>query len=255
MVETVPLSVVIITKDEEKNIDRCLSSVKWADEIIVVDTNSTDRTIEIAKSHGAKVYQQPWLGFGPQKNIAVEKASHDWCLSLDADEVVTPLLQESIISTIASPKSFAYKIGRHSFYLNKIMRYGDWGKDKVVRLFNRQHHNWTNDQVHERINIKKKDAILIKGKLLHYTQQSLDASIKKTNQYSTIAAEQAYKRGKKNRLHKAFLSKYWTFFRCYILLGGFLDGYRGFVLAKLTSDGSFFKYLKLWEKHQNQASL
>ena len=252
MVKNNSLSVVIITKNEEKNIARCLSAVQWADELIVVDSGSTDKTIEIAESFGAKIFKRDWPGDGAQKHYGINQANQKWCLVLDADEVVTTALKASIEAVLQSPMYSVYKIHRRSFFLKKIILHGDWGRDWVVRLFDRTKHQWTQAKVHSALDIKKKQAKKLKGKLLHYTQDNFEIALEKMNLYSSGSARMLFDKNKYSTLLNALLHKYWTFFRSFIIRVGFLDGWRGYLTAKLAADNTFFKYVKLWAKHQHQ---
>ncbi|MFZ9036106.1 MAG: glycosyltransferase family 2 protein [Francisellaceae bacterium] len=246
------LGVVIITKDEEKNIARCINSVIWADEIIVVDSGSTDKTVEIAKGLGAKVIIRGWPGDGPQKYFGISQLTTDWCLVLDADEEVTSELAESIKNTLKSPQNTCYKIHRRSFFLGKIMKHGDWGRDWIVRLFDRTHHHWTQDIVHARLDVNKKNATKLSGTLLHHSQDDIKLSLQKMNDYSNGTSQLLFEKGKRTNLFSAIMHKYWTFFRSFIMRAGFLDGSRGYLIAKLSSYGAYFKYIKLWERHMQK---
>lgn len=245
------LGVVIITKNEEKNIARCLESVKWADEVIVVDSGSTDKTLEIAQSYGVKVYHQDWLGFGEQKNIAIGKASSTWLLALDADEVITDELKKSILSVIENNQHSVYKFKRLSQFCGQWIHHGDWGRDVITRLFKRTEAKYSNDIIHERL-ITTHNPQLISGILLHYSQDSITSSLKKMNDYSDGTSTILWQKGKQTSLIKANLHKHWTFLRGFIMRLGFLDGKRGYLIAKLSAYGSYFKYVKLWEKQQNE---
>ncbi|WP_116963909.1 glycosyltransferase family 2 protein [Fastidiosibacter lacustris] len=245
------LGVVIITKNEEKNISRCLDSVKWANEIIVVDSGSTDKTIEIAKGYGAKVYHQEWLGFGLQKNKAISYATSRWLLALDADELVSDELKRSILQVIKNNQHEAYKFKRLSQFCGQWIKYGDWGRDIITRLFKRECAQYSSDIVHERLITQNKPQ-LISGTLLHYSQGSISDSLSKLNSYSDATSTLLLQKGKSTSLFKASLHKHWTFVRSFILRLGFLDGSRGYLIAKLSAYGSYFKYVKLWEKQQNE---
>jgi len=238
------LSVVVITLNEEKNLGRCLDSVAWADEIIVVDSGSTDRTEEIAREYGAQFYVQEWLGYGGQKNKAISLSSFKWCLSIDADEEVGSVLKDSIKATLKEPKASCYKVKRSSYFLGKKMRYGGWGRNTAVRLFNKEIHIMSEALVHEAIEVDKSKVALLTGYLIHYTQDSIEISLKKMNEYSSLGAEMLAADAKKNGFWKAYFRGKFTFFRNYILFFGFLDGKRGFILAQIMASGAYFKYLK-----------
>ena len=245
------LSVVIITKNEEKNIKRCLESVKWADEIIVVDSGSHDSTLEIAKSYGAKTYIQNWLGFGPQKNFAVSKATHEWILAIDADEVISSELNIAILDAIKSNRNTCFQFKRLSQFCGKWIKHGDWRNDIILRLFKKDCARYSNDLVHEKVITKVKPET-IKGLMLHYSQDYINVSLKKMNDYSDATSLTLFNKGRKTNLFKASLHKKWTFIRGFIIKRGFLDGSHGYLIAKLTAYGSYFKYIKLWERNNRK---
>lgn len=250
MLENNTLGVVIITKNEEKNIGRCLESVKWANEIIVVDSGSTDKTIDIAKSYQARIYNQPWLGFGLQKNKAINYCTSDWVLSLDADEEVSAVLRESIQQAIKDNSHNLYQFKRLSQFCGRWIQHGDWGRDIITRLFKRGVAYFSEDIVHEKLIFKEK-AKIISGMLYHYSQPHIAVSLKKMNEYSNNTASVLFAKGRKASLLKASLHKHWTFFRSFVMRCGFLDGGRGYLIAKLSAYGAYFKYIKLWEKWHN----
>ncbi len=241
------LSVIIITKNEEKNIAACLESVSFADEIVVLDSGSTDKTCDIARSFGALVtINETWPGFGPQKNKALDLATGDWVLSIDADERITPELKQAIINTINNPTADGYKIARLSQFCGRWIRHSGWWPDYVVRLFKRQSGRFTDVLVHESVVIQGQTKILSGGHFLHYPYENLEALIDKLNKYSSAAALTAYKKGKRTSLLGIFGHSFWTFIRIYILRKGFLDGWQGLVLAAMASAGNFFRYAKLY---------
>lgn len=229
------ISAVIITHNEEDNIAKCLSSLHGVDEIVIVDSGSNDRTIEIAKKYGAKVIEQEWLGFGPQKKYAVSRAQNNWILSIDADEYLTDDLRSSILdSNLTNPK-IAFAINRRSFFLGKEVKYSGWNPDWVIRLFNRNAANFTDDLVHERVT---GFSILhqLGGLMYHNTYTTLhDISIK-TKKYGLLG--QKSRKKKKNR----YLSATWAFIRTFILKFGFLDGFTGLRIASMNAKATFIKY-------------
>lgn len=192
------LTVIIITKNEEKNIARCLDSVKWADEIIIVDSGSTDRTIDIASQYpNVKVYKQQWLGYGPQKNIALSYATNSWILALDADEVLSSELTDNIQKKIQQEHSASvYKFKRLSQFCGKWIHHGDWGNDIIPRLFKKDSARYSNDMIHEKLIYNEKDALL-SGILKHYSQESISISLSKLNNYSDATANRLLLKGKK----------------------------------------------------------
>jgi glycosyltransferase involved in cell wall biosynthesis len=244
----VTLSVIVITKDEEAAIARTLDSVAWADEIVVVDSGSTDRTVEIARERGAKVVVTPdWPGFGPQKNRALELVSCDWVLSLDADEWLMPASAEEIKATIgAGAGPAAYRFPRRSSFCGRFMQHSGWWPDHVVRLFRRGSARFSDDSVHERVIV---DGALgtLKEPIMHETFVDLDDMIGKMNRYSTLTAHQLGEAGKSAGLGEAVARALWAFVRTYVFRAGFLDGREGFMLALATAEGTYYRYAKLMQ--------
>ncbi len=240
------LSVILITKNEEAHIRACLESVSFADEIIVVDSGSTDRTCEIARAMGAQVTVTPdWPGFGPQKNRALDLATGEWVLSIDADERVTPELARLIQQELARPRAVAYRIARLSEFAGRWIRHSGWWPDRVLRLFRRGTARFKDVKVHESVQTDQPTAIL-DGHFLHYPYASLEVFIDKINTYSTEAARQMQARGKTTSLPGIAGHAVWTFLRHYVVRRGFLDGPQGFILACMAASGSLFRYSKLW---------
>jgi glycosyltransferase involved in cell wall biosynthesis len=240
------LSVSVIVKNEEQNLPKMLESVQWADEIVVLDTGSEDNTIAIAKDFGCKVYTSEWLGFGKCKQIAVDYCSHDWILSLDADEVITESLKKKIQSIIKSDSSLAgYRILRKSFYLGKMINYCGWNKDYTMRLFQKDKGRFNTKDVHESVQINGEIGH-INEYMLHYTYPTVKSHIDKMNLYTTLSSEMLHKKGKKCSILNAALKSKWKFFSMYVLKLGFLDGKQGFILSLNSGMGIFWKYIKLW---------
>lgn len=240
------LSVIIITKDEEAHIAACLDSVAFADEIIVVDSGSQDRTCEIARQKGALVIETPdWPGFGPQKNRALDHATQEWVLSIDADERVTPELAQAIQRAVAQPQAQAYQIARLSNFCGRWIRHSGWWPDHVLRLFKRGTARFTDAAVHERVQAQGQVATL-EGHFLHYPYADMEAHIAKVNRYSSDAARMMHAKGRRASVPGAVGHALWTFIRIYVVRRGFLDGREGFILAATASAGSFFRYAKLY---------
>ena len=242
------LSVIIICKNEENNIGGCLDSVKFADEIIVLDSNSTDRSQEIARIYTKKVFVTDWPGFGKQKTRALNKASSQWILSIDADERVTEKLRKEILTVIHTKQSInAFKIRRLSSYCGRIMYHGDWKNDYVIRLFKRTAGKFSDDIVHEKFIPNDKYAVVgkMKSTLLHYSYKSFEDVLNKVNTYSSLSAQKKAREGKKSSVKKALFRAFWSFFRGYIIRGGFLDGCEGFLLAASNAECVFYRYVKL----------
>jgi glycosyltransferase involved in cell wall biosynthesis len=244
------LSVTIVALDEERNIGRCLSSVEWADEIVVVDTGSTDRTVDICKDHGCRVITSKWLGFGPTKRLAVESVSNEWVLSIDADEEVSPELKSSIREVLADPKSAGYRIKRTSFYMNTRIKHGGWNRDYPLRLFSRAHGNFNSKLVHESVVV---DGAVerIEAPLVHYTYPTIESHIAKINRYAELGAQELLDAGESATILSAVLRGAVKFIKMYIVRLGFMDGRPGFVLASNSAFGVYLKYLKLWEKRRS----
>ncbi len=244
----VTLSIVIISFNEEANLPRTLESVKWADEIIVVDSGSTDRSVEIATSYGAKVWIEPWKGYAAQKNSALQKATCDWILSLDADEEVTPELKRDIENVIGSRSSHhGYFIPRRNMFLGRFMRRGGFYPDAKLRLFRRGSAQFEARLVHEDAKLNGPTGRL-PGNLIHHAYPTLDSYISHMNHYSSLGARMALSRGKSgfspvNIVVRPFL----TFLYNYVLRLGFLDGREGLLLHLYHSVYVSWKYAKLWE--------
>ena len=241
------LSAILITRNEEANLEDCLASLDGlATQIVVVDTQSTDRTLAIAQRYGALISSPPdWPGFGPQKNRALDLASEDWVLSLDADERLTPELRAEIMGVLDKPQTDCYAIPRLSWYCGRFMRHSGWTPDYVDRLFKRGSARFSSDLVHERL-IPKGPVLRLKNQMLHYSFMNLAQVQEKMERYSTASAQQAFARGKTASPLKAILHGAWSFFRTYILRAGFLDGPQGFSLALANAKGSYLRYIKLW---------
>lgn len=246
------LSVIIITKDEAQDIRACLESVVWASEIIVVDSGSRDGTTEICRELGAKVYVHDWPGFGPQKNRALDYATGDWVLSLDADERVTPELRGEIEAVLRGEAAgTAYDIPRLSNYCGRFMRHSGWHPDYVTRLFRRGSARFSDDLVHERL-IVSGETRRLNSELLHYAFDNLEEVLHKMDRYSTAGAQMMQRRGRQATLTGAVLRGLWSFVRTYVLRAGFLDGREGFMLAVSNAEGTYYRYLKLMLLNQKK---
>ncbi|HVW78176.1 MAG TPA: glycosyltransferase family 2 protein [Alloacidobacterium sp.] len=254
------LSVAIITKNEEANLPRTLASVRWANEVVVVDSGSSDRTVEIARSLGAKVICETWHGFGRQKNLAIENCSSDWILSLDADEEVSEELAQEVRALLAaSPAAEAYFLRRRNLFLNRWIRHGGYYPDPKLRLF-RKGITWFEERaVHETIQYSGNIGNL-HGDLIHHAYPTLEGYIEHMNRYSSLGAEQAVAKGKTGRNWPAFL---WnvllnpaaTFFYNYAFRLGFLDGREGLLLHLYHSSYVSWKYAKAWKMQSHKESV
>ncbi|MDQ8034232.1 glycosyltransferase family 2 protein [Bordetella genomosp. 1] len=240
------LSVIIISKNESANILACLESVAFADEFIVVDSGSTDNTVELARDFGARVEITPdWPGFGPQKNRALDLATGDWVLSIDADERVPPELAAEIQAVMANPTADAYEIARLSDFCGRFIRHSGWWPDFVLRLWKRGSARFTDAAVHERVVPQQGTPARLKGHFIHYPYNNFEALIAKANRYSSDAAAMMHARGKRATIFSALGHSFWTFVRIYLIRRGFLDGKHGLVLAVTAASGSFYRYAKL----------
>lgn len=240
------LSVIIITKNEQAHIAACIESVSFADEVIVLDSGSTDDTCQIARQLGAHVYHTThWPGFGPQKNKALSLATKEWVLSIDADERVPAALAAEIQQILQQPEADAYTVARMSCFAGRWIQHSGWWPDRLLRLFRREQGRFKDVLVHESVLVNGPTKEL-NGHLLHYPYDSLETLISKTNSYSSAAAIQLHERGKKISVLGIFAKAFWTFIRLYIIRRGFLDGSQGAILAAVAASGSFFRYSKLW---------
>ena len=238
------LSVCIITKNEAKNIQACLNNIAWADEIIIIDSESTDQTVPICQQYTDKIVITPYKGCGPQKKQAFEMATRDWVLMLDADEHVTPELQLEIKKTLQAPKHNAYKIPFQTFLCGKALRFGDCLCEHQVRLIKRDSNTIVPRIVHSRIETIGSIGKL-KHKILHYSFPNLEKTIRKMNTYSTDGALHLQQKGQTATLWTAISHGLCSFIRGYILRLGFLDGKAGFMFAVSNAEGAYYKYLKL----------
>ena len=240
------LTVIVITKNEAHHLEACLGAVSFASQIVVLDSGSTDGTLEVAQKIGAQVSQNlDWQGFGVQKNRALALAQSDWVLSIDADERVTPALRTEIMAALANPVHDVYDFPRLSSYCGQYMRHSGWYPDRVARLFRRDAARFSDELVHERLITSSKVGQLV-SPLLHESFTSFEAVLNKANRYSTAGAQILLERGKTSSVGKAIGHGFWAFFRTYVLRFGFLDGRMGLVLAISNAEGTYYRYLKLW---------
>ena len=241
------LSVVIITYNEEKNIGRCIDSVaSVADEIVVLDSNSTDNTCMIARSKGAIIYQQPFLGHIEQKNRALSFACNDYVLSLDADEALDITLRDSISQVKKKGFTGIYTMNRCMNYCGKFIRHGSWYPEKKLRLFNRQKACWGGINPHDKIILKESQSIQhLEGDILHYSFYTMDEHIAQNNKFSTLSAAAMFARQKKTNFFKLLIHPPWAFFMSYFLRLGFLDGFYGYFIAINIAHLTFLKHSKL----------
>lgn len=240
------LSVIIITKNEAQHIQACLDSVKFANEWIIVDSGSTDGTQDIARAFGATVIDTPdWPGFGPQKNRALDAATGDWVLSIDADERIPDALRDEIAAAVASNAHPAYALPRLSSFCGRFVHHAGWYPDYIVRLFKRDAGRFSTDLVHESVKLSGSDCGKLKEAMLHYSYPDDETYLRKLQQYSTLGAQQAFARGKRSGLGSAILHGFTSFVRVYVLRRGFLDGKAGLMVALSAAESTYHKYFKL----------
>ncbi|QGZ60983.1 glycosyltransferase family 2 protein [Paraburkholderia acidisoli] len=242
------LGVAIITKNAAARLAQCLDSVAFADTVVVLDSGSTDATLDIARAHGARVLETPdWPGFGPQKNRALDALDAlgmDWVLSIDADEVVSPELAASIRAALAAPAADVYAVDRLSSFCGAWIHHSGWYPDWIPRLFKRGTARFSDDLVHERL-VFEANAQRITGKLLHYSYEDFDAVLRKLDAYSSAGARQRAASGKRGSFGKAVARGAWAFVRTYVLRAGFLDGRAGFQIAVFNAETVYYRFLKL----------
>lgn len=238
------ISATIITFNEERNLSRVIESLRCCDEILVLDSGSNDRTVEIAGNLGARVEEASWHGYAAQKNIAAELASHDWILSLDADESVSEALEAEIwhIKKVG-PEFDGYTVPRLAQYLGRWILHGGWYPDRKIRLFDRRKAKWVGDFVHESVQVEGSVGHL-KSNLLHFTCSSLSEHLKTMDSYTTLAAQEIAARDTRVALSRLLFDPPWTFFRTYLLRLGFLDGMEGLSIAYMAALYNFVKYAK-----------
>ncbi len=238
------LSAVLITKNAAAQLGECLDSLAFADEIVVVDSGSADGTRELARARGARVIEREWLGYGPQKQFAVEAAAHDWVLCLDADERVSPALRQAIARELAAPRARVYAVARCNRFLGRWLRHGEGYPDWSVRLFHRGHARWSDDAVHEKV-VAAETPRRLEGDLMHDSAETLERYLDKQNRYTTLQAESLRAAGRHASLAHLALSPLFRFVKFYVLRLGFLDGTAGLVHIAIGCMNSFTKYAKL----------
>ena len=239
------ISATIITFNEERNLPRAIESLRCADEIIVVDSGSTDRTVELAQNLGARVVESAWPGYANQKNFAAEQATHDWILSIDADESLSEALEAEIWRLKKNGPQFdAYTMPRLAKYLGCWIHHSGWYPDRKVRLYHRGKARWEGAYVHESVSVKGTVGHL-ESNLLHFTCESLSEHLRTMDRYTTLAAEQLIAAGQTVTWGRLIFEPPWTFFRAYVVNRGFLDGVEGLAIANMAALYSFLKYAKV----------
>jgi len=246
------LSVAIITYNEEERLPACLASIQdLADEVVVVDSGSTDRTQQIARQYGARMIDHPWEGFGRQKQFAVDQCRYRWVLILDADERLTPEAVDEIRAVLAAPAFSAYSLPRKNLFCGRWLRHAGWWPDRVVRLFDKKRAQLTDRLVHEAVEASGPVGT-IAAPIVHLANRDLSHTIDKINRYSTAGARQLAAAGRRANLLTATGRALWAFVGDYLLRRGFLDGAPGFLQAVCNAVNVFFKYAKLWELHRRR---
>jgi len=244
-----PVSVVIVTKDEEKNIEDALKSVADAQEIIIVDSFSTDRTVEICKGYTDRIFQHPWQGYARQKQLAVDYATGPWVCILDADERLTAELKDEMREALSKTVYQGFYLPRKNFFLGRWMRHSGWWPDHTLRLFRKDKASLEDREVHEKV-IVDGSAGYLKNPLEHYTYRTIGDFLRKMEKYSTLAAKEIQKKsgGGSSSIFSVTVKPFFTFVKMFFLKLGFLDGAYGLLLALLYSHYTFLKYVKTWEK-------
>ncbi|OPY90456.1 MAG: Glycosyl transferase family 2 [Syntrophaceae bacterium PtaU1.Bin231] len=253
MEEKIPLSVAIITKNEAANLPGCLQSIAFARQIVVVDSGSDDGTLEIARGFGCEVFPEPWKGFGAQKQAAIDRCREPWVLVLDADERIPPETQAAIRAVIAAGEGAApgYSFPRKNFFQGRWIRHMGWWPDRITRLFRRGRGRMTQAPVHEAVEVTGAVEAL-EAPIEHYTEGRLSEILKKIDRYSTLAAEEAFREGRRSSVWGALARAEITFLQNYVLRRGFLDGRQGLVLSVTDAVNKFFKYAKLSELNRRK---
>jgi glycosyltransferase involved in cell wall biosynthesis len=238
------ITATIITLNEERNIARAIESLRCCDEILMVDSGSSDRTLELAQNLGVRVIEAPWRGYAKQKNLAAEYATNDWILSLDADEALSERLEAEIWNLKKNgPDCDAYTMPRLAQYLGRWIFHGGWYPDRKVRLYHRAKARWVGEYVHESVKVEGRVGHLA-ANLLHYTCDSLSEHLRSMDRYTTLAAEELIARKQKAPAYKLAVDPVWTFFKGYVVQRGFLDGVEGLAIAYMSSLYTFLKYAK-----------
>jgi glycosyltransferase involved in cell wall biosynthesis len=240
------LSVIIITLNEAANIEACLASVNWADDVLVVDSGSTDGTADLARAHGARVVVRDWPGYAEQKNFAAGAAAHDWILSIDADERVTPELRQEIQGRLAvEPAEAGFRVPRVTWHLGRWIRTTDWYPDYQLRLYDRRRATWTSRPVHESVSATGRVGQLT-SELQHFAYRDLQHHFQTMDRYTTLAAQDMRAQGRQAGVFDLTIHPWAAFMRNYVLRRGFMDGTAGFVVSTMNAYYVFLKFAKLW---------
>jgi glycosyltransferase involved in cell wall biosynthesis len=243
------IAAAVITRNEERNVEACLRSLGWVDELLVVDAESLDRTVELARRHSSKVFVRPWGGYGPQKNFAMDQAGADWILLVDADERVSAALREEILTLVsANPAADAYRIPRRNYYYGQWMRSAGQYPDRQLRLVRRGRGRYNDLPVHEHLDVEGPTDDL-QGHLEHFSHPTVVSHEIKIETYSTLSAEERIHAGKPRAgWYHLLINPLWAFMKIYLLRGGYRDGFRGFLMSGFSAAHVMLKYAKLWER-------
>lgn len=242
---SVKISAVILTKNSEKTIEKCLKSLMWCDEVVVMDSFSIDRTLEIAKMYNCKIYQVEWKGFSEQRNIGAQKATNDWVFFVDSDEFVTEELANEIMNKLSTNKYYGYYVPMKNFMFGKWMKHCGLDMQIHLRLYNRKYGRWTKD-IHETVQLEGQVGYL-KNPLLHYAYPTINSLVVKVNRYTDLEAMELYKKGERFNFLNMTIESIGIFIYKYLIQGGFLDGYNGLIWSISLSYYRFLKWMKLWE--------
>jgi glycosyltransferase involved in cell wall biosynthesis len=248
------LTIVIVAKNEAPNIADCVRSARFADEVIVLDSGSTDGTAELARAEGAKVVVADWPGYGPQNNRGIDMAAGDWFFSLDADERITPALAAEIRTAIARQDVDGFRVPRISMYCGRFMHHGGWRPDYTWRLARRGKARFTDHFLHAHLQVQGATGTLHQP-IVHYSFRTMEAVLEKLNRYSSASARDMTAAGRKGSLGRAIAHGLWAFVRTYFLRLGFLDGRWGFMLAVSNAEGTYYRYVKLWLMQRGAESM
>jgi glycosyltransferase involved in cell wall biosynthesis len=244
------LSIVIVAKNEAANIAECVRSARFADEVIVMDSGSTDGTPDIARAEGATVEVTPdWPGYGPQNNRGIDRCTSDWFFSLDADERISPQLAAEIRGAIESSQHDGYRVPRLSMYCGRFIHHGGWRPDYTRRLARRGKGRFTEHYLHANLQVQGSVGTL-RESIVHYSFRDMESVLEKVNRYSSANARDMVSAGRRGSLGRAVASGLWAFVRTYFLRLGFLDGRWGFMLAVSNAEGTYYRYVKLWLMQQ-----
>lgn len=251
--EKLPISVTVITLNEERHIGRCLDSVRdWVDDVVVIDSGSTDHTRSIAEEKGARVFVNAWKGYGQQKNFAQDQVRNDWVLNIDADEEVTSELRAEIFAVFRNIRSggdrrLGFMVPRKSYYLKRWIRHGGWYPNHLVRFAHRKHSRWTEPEVHEALKVDG-DVGVFQSPLNHYTFDSIEDQVRTNLRFSRLGSKDLIRKGKHPSIAKLILKPIGKFFETYLIKGGCLDGIAGFLISVNAAHSMFLKYAYLFEK-------